>query len=105
MSNLTVELQTCLGIDVTGEFNKETLNKAYKCDNKNIFIIKWLQRFLNSLNCPQKVDITGLFDVDTKQVLTYFQKEYGYKYKRIPITAELDKPTWELIGEYLNHIE
>lgn len=107
------ELQRIIHVPETGILDEVTIDKAAHMSNE-MGVITWVQKFLNSLNHNVKVGrikpiddssyiaiLSGKMDRGTKELLTYFQKEY-WEYKRIPITAKLDKPTWELIAAYLN---
>lgn len=61
-----------------------------------------LQQILNTMDCGFSVPITGVYDKATDEALTYFQKEYSYKFnKPIRITGKLDDPTWDLLETYL----
>ena len=107
------ELQRIIHVPETGILDETTIDKATHMSNET-GVITWLQKFLNSLDHEFKVGrvkkiddsgylaiLTGEMDRGTRELLTYFQKEY-WKYKRIPVTAKLDRPTWELIAAYLN---
>lgn len=62
---------------------------------------KVVQDILNTMDCPLKVH-SGEFDRDMREQLTFFQKEYGYKYQKpIPATGVLDDPTWDLLETFL----
>ena len=92
-------LQTILNLDKVSD---DKLFSVAMRKSKDPEVIKWVQNVLNTIDCSQKIKITGEFDWDTKLLLTFFQKEYGYKLgKRIPISSKLDKPTWELLKTYL----
>ena len=106
------DLQKILNLAPTGTFDSLTLAKAVE-HSKDTEVIIWVQKFLNSLDHEVKVGrvkviddshclifLSGEFDRATRDLLTYFQKEY-WMYKRIPVTAQLDSDTWELISAYL----
>ena len=107
------ELQRIIHVPETGILDERTIDKATHMSNE-MGVITWLQKFLNSLDHEFKVGrvkkiddssylaiLSGEMDRGTRELLTYFQKEY-WEYKRIPVTAKLDRPTWELIAAYLN---
>lgn len=98
------KLQTQLGIKVTGIFDQATLDSVKYITRPTPPIIRLIQEFLNRLGNYQ-LEVNGKWDKDTKEMLTYFQKEYSYKLnKEMPITARLDEATWELIAEYCRSI-
>ena len=95
------KLQTQLGIKVTGVFDDATLDSVKHIINPSEPIIMLLQDFLNRLNHSFKVKVNGMFDNETKSLLTYFQKEYSYSLGyEMPITAKVDENTWTLIAMY-----
>ena len=107
------ELQRIIHVPETGILDETTIDKATHMSNE-MGVITWVQKFLNSLDHNFRVGrvkqiddtsylaiLSGKMDRGTKELLTYFQKEY-WKYKEIPVTAKLDRPTWELIAAYLN---
>ena len=111
-NKMILDLQNVLGVSTTGEFDEETIEKAV-ARSKDKDVILWVQKFLNSLDHSFKVGkikfysdnsfmiiLSGEYDKETRELLTYFQKEY-WEYKRIPVTAELDRETWELISAYM----
>lgn len=113
MNKMIAELQKILEIQPTGSFNPLTIARATE-QSDNPKVITWVQKFLNSLDHNYKVGevklindnsfiiaYSGKFDRETKELLTYFQKEY-WMYKEIPITARLDEGTWVLIAAYMN---
>ncbi len=97
---MIIKLQKILNLEETGILDRKTIIKAVEMKNDSK-VISWLQEFLNGTDCPQKLKITGIFDADTKQVLTYFQKEYGWKFNMQNVTSEFDRHTMSLIAAYL----
>ena len=94
------KLQTQLGIEVTGIFDDRTLSTVCHIINPPSPLIRILQEFFNRLGNRQ-IDVNGKWDSATKEMLTYFQKEYSYKLDmKMPITAKLDENTWKLIAKY-----
>lgn len=104
------KLQRILNLDITGVFDENMIDVATK-NSDDPEVIGWVQEFLNSLDHNVKlgkvmvlsndsyyVILSHKFDRATRDLLTFFQKEYGYKYLNIPITATLDRDTWKLIS-------
>ena len=110
------DLQVILEVAPTGVFDEDTINKALNYSHDEM-IIAWVQKFLNSLDHNVKlgkvkviddqsyiVELSGKFDRATKELLVYFQKEYGLIYgDEINVTAQLDRPAWKLIANYINY--
>ena len=95
------KLQTQLGIGVTGTFDIETL-EAVVHTTLTPPLIKLLQEFFNRLDNMQ-IEVNGVWDRDTKEMLTYFQKEYGHKYNmQISEYSKLNESTWKLIAQHAN---
>ena len=112
--NKIEKLQSILNLQTTGIFDDDLIDIATDSSDTPE-VIGWVQEFLNSLDHNVKVGkvtilsndsyyvtLSNRFDRATRDLLTYFQKEYGYKYLPIPITATLDYDTWRLIAIYCN---
>ena len=112
--NKIEKLQRLLDLKITGIFDENTIDIATENSNKPE-VIGWVQEFLNSLDHNVKVGsvtmlshnsyyvtLSNKFDRATRDLLTFFQKEYGYEYLPIPVTATLDHDTWKLIATYCN---
>lgn len=69
-------------------------------DEINTIAVRNLQRYLRRLSYEDKgirpVPVDGIFDTETEEALTEFQRAYG-----LPATGRADRETWELLyAEY-----
>ena len=94
------KLQTQLGIEATGIFDDATFDSVKNISHPTPPIMRILQEFLNRIGRTQ-LEVNGKFDNETQQMLTFFQKEYGYKLNvKITEYSRLNESTWVLIRKY-----
>ena len=95
------KLQTQLGIGVTGVFDEKTLDSVKHIINPPQSVLMLLQEFFNRIY-NSNIKINGEFDIDTREKLLLFQKDYGRETDKTIDYSKFDEPTWELIGKVAN---